>query len=62
MKLDDNGTVLPDLQTTTPPLSYLPFNYANLAPPSHACPVRVPFWWELRRFALLVERVFSDLS
>ena len=24
--------------------------------PFHACPVRVPFWWELRRFALLVER------
>jgi hypothetical protein len=24
--------------------------------PFHASPVRVPFWWELRRFALLVER------
>ena len=24
--------------------------------PFHACPVRVPFWWELRRFALLVEQ------
>jgi hypothetical protein len=24
--------------------------------PFHACPVRVPFWWELRRFALLNER------
>jgi hypothetical protein len=53
MKLDDNGTILPDLQTTTPPLSYLPFTYANLAPPSTRAPFvsrfggncdDLPFW------------------
>ncbi len=38
-----------------------PHHLRNSCTSFHACPARVPFLWELRRFALLVERDYYSM-